>query len=191
MAMDKARDSEIFDTIVKNYQDDDAVTTPASPKVTWLSAGGHGRIWNQNIDDLVADQLRRKTGSAWLDMPQSLSKAPRRMPLYFDLQHFDSTHKPQVEIVASPVAGTSDSAADDVPLRTEGRRSTNGMTGFSSFYRSMWVLIALLSLTWGVALGFSVAGEGLWGPSTYVTGSVLVVGLIATLFIAGRKRQLV
>lgn len=58
-------------------------------------------------------------------------------------------------------------------------------SSFFVFYRSMWLVMCIICLSWGAFVGFSLPTTGI--GSTIVTGTILVVGLILTLFVAGRN----
>lgn len=62
------------------------------------------------------------------------------------------------------------------------------VAGYSIFYRSMWLVMSLLSLVWGMMLGLRFSGFELLGPSTIATGSVVLVSLLLALFVVGRPR---
>lgn len=61
--------------------------------------------------------------------------------------------------------------------------------GYSLFYRMCWMFIGLAGLVWGVVVGGSALGAGWVGLTTAVAGTIGVVGLMATLFVAGRRSQ--
>lgn len=63
------------------------------------------------------------------------------------------------------------------------------VTGFSIFYRIMWMVLSFLSLGWGVIIGLSLAGRQIMSDDMVLTGTVIIVGLVLTLAIAGRQRS--
>lgn len=59
--------------------------------------------------------------------------------------------------------------------------------GFGLLYRGFWCFLSIAGLIWGVVLGGAIGGDLGIGPSTVATGTVVLLGLVATLFVAGRK----
>lgn len=64
----------------------------------------------------------------------------------------------------------------------------NARLSFSNFYRLMWLFLGILGVAWGVVIGAVISGIPVVGPMTAVTGSVIVPGLMLTLFVSGRER---
>lgn len=54
---------------------------------------------------------------------------------------------------------------------------------FSKFYRSSWVVLTVLATVWGFFLGNGGMGTM---PLTMIISGVVVIGLVFTLFVAGR-----
>lgn len=62
-------------------------------------------------------------------------------------------------------------------------------SGFSIFYRALWLLLGLAGFVWGVILGMTIAGAGIVGPATAAAGTVITIGLMVTLVLAGKEKN--
>lgn len=59
--------------------------------------------------------------------------------------------------------------------------------GYSLFYRLCWLAVSILGAGWGLVVGLSLAGGGFLGPATIASGSIVLLGLMVTLLVAGRR----
>lgn len=60
--------------------------------------------------------------------------------------------------------------------------------GFSLYYRSLWIILAVAGIVWGVLSGVAFAtGAGIGIPGA-LTGLTAIVGLVCILFFAGRDQ---
>ena len=75
-----------------------------------------------------------------------------------------------------------DSVAD---RRDESTRATS--IGYSIYYRICWIFIGFVGLIWGFVFGASAVGAGWIDLTTGLAGTIGVVGLMVTLFVAGRR----
>lgn len=71
---------------------------------------------------------------------------------------------------------------------TRSRRAA-AVVGYAVLYRAFWSALSFIGILWGVALGASFPGEKLLDLGTAVTGTIVLLGLIATLFVAGRQSR--
>lgn len=72
-------------------------------------------------------------------------------------------------------------------IRGEAVRPHSSTIGYSRFYRAAWAFLATVSMIWGGVVGASLAGASLVGPVTAASGVIGLLGLSATLFVAGRR----
>lgn len=72
------------------------------------------------------------------------------------------------------------------PVRAGAEEPRPHRIGYSLYYRACWMLLGVAALVWGVVVGASAAGAMWVGLSTAVSGVVAILGLMITLFVAGR-----
>lgn len=63
------------------------------------------------------------------------------------------------------------------------------ITALSRLYRWLWVVLGLLDFLWGAIASASFFGDVGVAHSTAIYGSLILFGLMATLFAAGRQRE--
>jgi hypothetical protein len=61
--------------------------------------------------------------------------------------------------------------------------------GFSIYYRIWWIVLGTAGMVWGAIVGASAAGAGIVGLVPAVVGVMIIAGLMATLFAAGRRSR--
>ncbi|WP_130455502.1 hypothetical protein [Leucobacter luti] len=124
--------------------------------------------WDRAMGQLRSTRVFEKPDAHWLFYAQELEESAPR------------THLRLVEDSTKH----SNHVAEITPEAAKQR------SGFSVFYRSLWLLLGVVGLAWGVVVGMTLAGAGIVGPATLAAGTVIVVGLMVTLVVAGRRTQI-
>lgn len=169
--MTKGTEEAVFQEIVRNYESGYDIRFRETSS-GWQSSNLDETSWGQTIDSYRNIRLINKTGTEWLRA----------------LHYTEPGSDLGLVRVHAPVAVVRASKEDAIERAPRGSNST---IGYSIFYRSMWLVMAILGLGWGFTLGLTVAGAAGLGLSTAVVGTIVIVGLMATLYVAGRQSRVI
>ncbi|WP_455904702.1 hypothetical protein [Microbacterium sp.] len=172
-----------------HFEIDDQTRDELRPKFPGLIAEEDKQFTSyQQMVGLLSD--RTESGLEWAVALKYAAKdngalLKARRASYADLKPREAFGVRQFDVSLADVLGGK-SPTFSVPTSVDEKRR-HPIVGFSVFYRAWWLVLSIGALIWGAVVGASAVGPALVGPVTAVVGTVVLLGLLVTLFIAGRQ----